>query len=81
MERRYLIPLRIILVVLIFSTAVSLSGCKRRGGGGNPPPSVSYCVKNPTISVYNCNINFTITSSAGYSQIGGVSVIVANPQQ
>ena len=78
--RRHLIPLRIILAVLIFSTAVSLSGCRRHGGGSPPPAAASICNKNPSTKVYNCNINFTIINLAGYSQTGGVSVTVANPQ-
>ncbi|MCL4498431.1 MAG: hypothetical protein M1412_00855 [Deltaproteobacteria bacterium] len=72
--------MRIILAALIFSAAVSLSGCRSGGGGGDPPQSVSYCNQNPSTKVYSCNINFTITNTAGYSQIGGVSVTVANPQ-
>lgn len=80
MGRRHHIRLRIILAVLIFSAAVTLSGCGGGGGGGNPPPSVSYCNQNASTKVYSCNINFTITNTANYSQTGGVSVIVANPQ-
>ena len=48
--------------------------------GINFSPSVSFCNKNTSTGVYSCNINFTITNSAGYWQTGGVSVIVANPQ-
>ncbi len=45
-----------------------------------PPPSPSNCVENNSTGVYSCNINFKITNLAGYYQVGGVSVIVANPQ-
>ena len=57
------------------------------GGGGNgPPPAASICNPNSKTKVYNCNINITITTPAPnvneppYSQSGGVSVTVANPQ-
>ena len=60
-------------------------------GGGNPPQSggggggsSSICNKNSATNGYNCNINITITTQApnepSYSQTGGVSVNVANPQ-
>ncbi|RZD14083.1 MAG: hypothetical protein EVJ47_07560 [Candidatus Acidulodesulfobacterium ferriphilum] len=78
---RHRIPLRIILAALIFSAAVSLSGCLKPPPPPPPPPAASsYCNKNTTTKVYSCNINFTVTNLAGYSQTGGVSVIVANPQ-
>ena len=53
------------------------------GGGGGGGGSASICNPNPA-GVYNCNINITITTQAtnepSYSQSGGVSVTVANPQ-
>ena len=52
------------------------------GGGGGGTPSA--CYKNSLTSVYNCNVNITITTQApnepSYSQSGGASVTVANPQ-
>ena len=89
MERgRHRIRLRIILAALVFSLAVSLNGCSfgggSGGGGSNPPPTASTCNKNSSTGVYNCNINITIATQApnepSYSQSGGVSVTVANPQ-
>jgi hypothetical protein len=86
---RHRIRLLIILPALVFSVAVSLSGCGGGGNGGggggnNPPPTSSACNQNPATKVYNCNINITITAQApngpSYSQSGGVSVTVANPQ-
>ena len=74
--RRHRIRSLIILAALIFSTAVSLSGCPHISP---PPPVSSYCNPNSATKVYSCNINFTITNLAGYSQTSGVSVIVANP--
>ena len=84
---RHRIRLRIILAALVFSLAVSLNGCSSGGGSGgggsNPPPTASACNKNFT-GIYNCNVNITITTQApnesSYSQSGGVSVTVANPQ-
>ena len=94
MERgRHRIRLRIILAALVFSSVIFLTGSgggscgwPGNGGGGNnpPPPAVSTCNKNSATKVYNCNINITITTQApngpSYSQSGGVSVTVANPQ-
>jgi|GEM_PF-5582933 len=80
------IRLRIILAVLVFSVSVYLSGCGGggNGGGNNPPPSSSLCSQDASTKVYSCNINITITTQApnepSYSQTGGVSVTVANPQ-
>ena len=82
------IRLRIILAALVFSLAVSLSGCPpgggSGGGGNNPPPTASACYQNSSTKTYNCNINITIATQApnepSYSQSGGVSVTVANPQ-
>ena len=54
------------------------------GGGGGGGGSASTCNQNSATNVYNCNINITITTQApnepSYSQSGGVSVAVANPQ-
>ena len=87
--RRYRIRLRIILAALVFSSVIFLTGSGpgscgwpgNGGGGNNPPPpaAASTCNKN-SAGVYNCNINITITNTAGYGQSGGVSVTVANPQ-
>ena len=53
---------------------------KPKGPGG---PGTT-CKQNSSTGVYNCNINITITTQApnepSYSQSGGVSVTVANPQ-
>ncbi len=56
-----------------------------QGGGGGG--TASACNQNSSTNVYNlynCNINITITTQApngpSYSQTGGVSVTLANPQ-
>ncbi len=74
------IPLLIILAILIFSLGSVLSGCSLPSAPFPiPTSSPSVCQKNKTTGIYSCNINFVITNSVGYSQTGGVSVIVANP--
>jgi hypothetical protein len=90
MERgRRRIRLLIILAALVFSSVIFLTGSgpgscgwPGNGGGGTnpPPPPASTCNQNYKTGVYNCNINITITNTAGHSQYGGVSVTVANPQ-
>ena len=81
MERgRHRIRLLIILAALIFSAVVTLSGCGWKKPPPPPPPTASTCNQNSTTKVYSCNINFTIANTAGYSQTGGVSVTIANPQ-
>ena len=85
------IRLLIILAALVFSSVIFLTGSGPGscgwpgngggvGGGNNPPPAASTCNQNSVSKVYNCNINITITNTAGYGQSGGVSVTVANPQ-
>ncbi|MFW0884934.1 PilW family protein [Candidatus Acidulodesulfobacterium sp. H_13] len=65
--------------ILIFSLGSVLSGYSLPSAPlPIPTSSPSVCQKNKTTGIYSCNINFVITNSVGYSQIGGVSVIVAN---
>ena len=81
MERgRHRIRLLIILAALIFSLGIVLSGCSSPSPLPSPLPTTSTCNLNSAANVYNCNINFTIANTAGYSQTGGVSVTIANPQ-
>ena len=81
MERgRHRIRLLIILAALIFSTAVTLSGCPPPPPPPPPPPAAASSCNQNSAGVYNCNVNITIKNTAGYGQSGGVSVTVANPQ-
>ncbi len=83
MGRPYQTLLRITLAVLIFSVGVILGGCGNPPPPPPPPPPTAHifvCVLNSHTDAYSCNVNFKIIDSAGYSQIGGVSVIVAKPK-
>ncbi len=81
MKRQRHILFRIILATLLFSSAISLSGCKKVKKPLPPPPLVSSnCAQNPTTSMYSCGIQFTVNSTSGNTQTSGVSVIVANPK-
>ncbi|MHB1645221.1 MAG: hypothetical protein ACYCSW_01750 [bacterium] len=69
---------------MLFSAAISLSGCHKKPPSSPPPPAVSSnCAQNATTAttkMYSCGIQFTVSSTSGNTQTSGVSVIVANPQ-
>ncbi|MHB8282362.1 MAG: hypothetical protein ACYDDE_06115 [bacterium] len=66
---------------MLFSTAISLSGCPQTTSPPLTQPVVSSnCAQNPTTKMYSCGIQFTVSSTSGNTQTSGVSVIVANPK-